>query len=180
MQIRDALYVYLLRHALGKNKNYPTEDVIADSDIRARTQQIFDSFFKFASVRNPWARTVSLFFRREGVKIKESLSFETFCEQHLFASDTCKHPTLHRNQLDWICDENGTLAVDYVYKVEEFKKAIDDIRERTNGRLLLHYQESNTNPDSQSKRYRDLYSDKTRTMIAERFERDIDYFKYTF
>lgn len=180
MQVRDTLYTYLLRVALAQNTEFPTDGVFTDAEIRARTQQVFDTFFKFSAVRNPWARTVSLFFRREGVQVKDNISFETFCERHLYASDTCKQPTLHKNQLDWMIDETGNFAMDYVYKVEKFSKAIKEIEEHTDGRLQLQYIKSNANPNSRSKTYRDLYSDRSRKLIAERFYKDIDFFKYTF
>ena len=180
MQVRDTLYTYLLRVSMAQNYRFPSEGVVSDAEVRARTQAVFDAFFKFSAVRNPWARAVSLYFRREGVQVNESISFETFCERHLYASDTCLHPTLHQNQLDWMIDESGNLAMDYVYKVEDFETAIKEIEELTDGRLLLQYRESNTNPNSKSKSYRDLYSDRTRNLIEKRFYKDIDFFKYTF
>jgi len=180
MQVRDTLYTYLLMNSLGKNTEYPTHNLPTDSEIRANCQEIFARFFKFSSVRNPWARAVSLYFRREGVKVKKDISFETFCEKHLYASDTCRNPTLHKNQLDWLVDENGTIIMDYVYKVEDFQEAIKEISERTNGRIQLKYKEANTNDRSKSRTYHDMYTDRTRQLIAKRFEKDIDFFKYTF
>jgi hypothetical protein len=70
--------------------------------------------------------------------------------------------------------------MDYIYKVEEFDKAIDEIRELTNGRLILDRVKQNVNPESGSGHYKNIYNDKTRKLIAKRFEKDIDYFKYTF
>lgn len=180
MQVRDTLYTYQLRRSLARNYKFPTEVLVTDSDVRERTHQVFNSFFKFSAVRNPWARAVSLYFRREGVQPSKTISFETFCDGHLYASDTCMMPTLHRNQLDWMSDEAGNLALDYVYKVEDFQTAIKEIEERTEGRVRLQYRESNTNPNSRSKSYRDLYSDRTRKLIEKRFYKDIDFFKYTF
>lgn len=180
VQIRDSLYVYFLKLALGKNKSFPSESISTDADIRVRANEVFNTFFKFSAVRNPWARTVSLYYRREGVRINGSLSFDEFCMQHLYASDTCGHPTLHQNQLDWLCDENGKCLMDYIYKLENFNDAINEIAERTNGRLQLKSMVKNRNPTSSSLTYRDLYTEETKTIIAKRFEKDIDYFKYTF
>lgn len=180
MQVRDTIYTYLLIESMGSNVSFPTEGAPVDSDLRARSQQLFSSFFKFAAVRNPWARAVSLFNRREGVRVGEKISFETFCENHFYASDTCGHPTLHRNQLDWLCDESGQCVMDYVYRLEEFDTAIGEIAERTDGRVQLEMAQANVNPKSTSKRYRDAYTDYTRRLIEERFAKDIDFFKYTF
>lgn len=180
VQVREALYVFLLIDALGQNMAFPTTEHKSDAELRAESRSLFDRFFKFSSVRNPWARAASLYFRYEGVASKEQMSFDNFCEQHLYASDTCIHPTLHQNQLDWLTDESGTVLMDYVYKVEEFEAAIAEICDRTDGRIQLHYTEANKNPRSQSTSYRELYSDRARNLIAQRFEKDIDYFKYTF
>jgi len=47
--------------------------------------------------------------------------------------------------------------MDYVYQVENFTQAVEEIRERTNGRLILRSQEKNRNANSPSKDYRNLY-----------------------
>lgn len=180
IQIRDILYTYLLKKSLSKNVDYPTKGVMSDAEIREKSHQIFNNFFKFSSVRNPWARAVSLYFRREGVKVAKHLSFDDFCENHFYSSDTCLHPTLHMNQLDWLVDKSGEVIMDYVYRVENFDEAIEEIKERTDGRIQLKPRRSNRNPKSKSGSYRELYTDYTRKLIAKHFERDIDFFEYTF
>ncbi|MEL6453213.1 MAG: sulfotransferase family 2 domain-containing protein [Cyanobacteria bacterium J06623_5] len=180
MQVRDVLYAYLLKTSLGQNINYPTEGVLTDAEIRNNSRQIFNSFFKFSSVRNPWARAVSLYFRTQGVQVSQKISFDDFCEGHHHASDTCLHPTLHQNQLDWLVDESGQVVLDYIYKLEDFSEAINEISKRTDGRIQLQNKTSNKNPKSNSSSYRDIYSDYTRRLIAKRFEKDIDFFEYTF
>lgn len=179
-QVRDSLYTYLLKETLGKNRSFPTEGLPSDEELRRSSNEMFTSFFKFAGVRNPWVRAVSLFMRREGIRLEKAMSFEEFCEQHIYASDTCHHPTLHHNQLDWLCDESGQCLMDYIYKLEEFDDAVDDIEKRTQGRIVLKKLKRNVNPNSMSVRYRELYTDRTRRLIAERFAKDIEYFNYTF
>jgi len=180
LQVRDALYVYLLKRGLGANRKFPSQEVQSDADIRHTARQVFGAFFKFAAVRNPWDRAVSLYLRREGLVVSPQISFATFCQRHLYASDTCFYPTLHRNQLDWLCDEDGQCIMDYVYKLENFSEAIREIAERTSGRLQLEIKRENVTRDTGGTAYREFYSDETRKIIATRFEKDIDYFKYTF
>src|SRR6056297_2124586 len=126
-QIRDAIYFFLLKEALGVNISFPNANHPSDDELRQKAEKIFHSFFKFSAVRNPWARAVSLYFRREGVQLKDKLTFHGFCEKHMYASDTCRHPTLHKNQYDWLSSKEGELLVDYFYKVEDFESAIVDI-----------------------------------------------------
>jgi hypothetical protein len=184
-QIRDAIYFYLLKETLGTNKTFPNADHPNDDALRQKAETIFHSFFKFSGVRNPWARAVSLYHRREGVslegpRLNDRMSFETFCENHIYASDTCRQPTLHKNQLDWLTSPQGDMLIDYVYKLEDYDRAIDEIKDLTDGRLILDNVKRNVNQNSKSRDYRDLYNDTTRKMIQKRFEKDIDYFKYTF
>jgi len=180
VQIRDALFGYLTCRAMSGNFSFPTAGVPTTRQVQQQARDIFQSYFKFSAVRNPWARTVSLYARREGVQVRDHLTFEEFCERHLYASDTCRQPTLHKNQSDWLCDEEGRCLMDYVYKVEQFEQAIGDIADLTNGRIVLTHKTLNTNPHSMSRNYRDMYTAKTRDLIARRFERDIDMFQYAF
>ncbi len=180
MQVRDTMYTYLLMKNLSTNLKYPTEGVRTDAEVRQQCREVFESCFKFSAVRNPWARAVSLYFRREGVPVSKLMSFEDFCDQHIYASDTCRRPTLHKNQIDWLVDESGNIVMDYVYKLEEFDDAIKEIRDQTRGRINLVNQQANTNPESKSTKYRDMYNQRTKEIIASRFEKDVDYFKYAF
>jgi len=179
-QVRDLMYPMMLRAAMGTNRTFPSDDMPTNTTVREQAKALFDELFKFSGVRNPWARAVSLWKRKEGVRSGGSMNFDAFVERHTAASDTCLHPTRHSCQLDWLCDETGRVLMDYVYKVEELGAAIEEIRNRTDGRLRLRDQRLNANPRSASGRYRDLYTDHTRKLIATRFERDIDHFKYTF
>ena len=70
--------------------------------------------------------------------------------------------------------------MDFVYKVEEFDSAIEKIAEKTGGRIKLGSKTANRNPKSKSSDYQDMYNDRTRKLIMRNFEKDIDYFKYTF
>ena len=179
-QVKELLYVFLLKQTMGTNLEFPNDRMPSDDDLRTQANALFQSYFKFSSVRNPWARAVSMYFRREGVKTRDDLTFEQFIEGHHFASDTCRQPTLHQNQFDWLCDENGILQMDYVYKVEELEEAIPIIREKTSGKVVLRYAQKNQNKLSKSETYQEMYTDHTRKLIASRFEKDIDTFKYVF
>lgn len=179
-QVKDLIYLYMLKENLGTNKTFPIGNILSDQELRQKAEEIFKSFFKFSAVRNPWARAVSLYHRGEAIRLKNRMTFDEFCDNHKYASDTCSQPTLHKNQLDWLTNNNGQLLTDFVYKVEEYDKAIDVIRDRTNGKLILDKIKLNKNPNSMSSNYRKMYNDRTRKLIEKRFEKDIDFFKYTF
>jgi len=180
VQIRTLIYVHMLKENLGTNTTFPNGNIESDTALRAKADRIFNTYFKFSAVRNPWARAVSLYKRREGIQLRDKMTFDEFCDGHMNASDTCRQPTQHVNQYDWLSDENGKMLMDYVYKLEDFETAIHDIKKLTNGRLILKNLNLNQNPNSNSIDYRDYYNDQTRKTIEKRFEKDIDYFKFTF
>ena len=180
LQVRDAIDIFFLKENLATNRSFPSVEVKTYPQIKNDSASFFSNAFKFSSVRNPWERAVSLFFRKEGIQDQQNLSFDQFIENHLYASDTCVHPTLHKNQLDWICDDSGKILLDYIFKLENFSNAIKDIFERTNGLIRLENTIANKNESSKSSEYRNLYSEKTKKMIAKRFEKDIDTFQFTF
>lgn len=182
LQVRDSLYTYFLLQELERNHSFPTDmdRVASDEEIRKRAARTFDAFFKFGSVRNPWARTLSLYKRREGVQVSSKCDFESFCEQLRYASDTCRHPTRVKNQMDWLVDENGNLLVDYVLKLEERDKGIREIFALTEGRLELENLHLNKNLERAEEAYRDVYSPKARNHVEALFRRDIEFFGYEF
>ena len=180
IQIRQGLSFFAQYQALGSNISFPAT-VASTRDLERGAQEFFDTAFKFSVVRNPWARAVSLYFRKEGVEVSNTLSFAQFIEHHEYASDTCRSSTLHRNQLDWLTDENGSIGVDHVFRIENIEQELGKIHELSGGRVILAGQKrANKNAASQSGAYRDMYDDRLRRLIAQRFEKDIDQFKYVF
>jgi len=180
IQIRDLIYPFLLKQNLAKNHTFPNSQRVSDLEIRKQADTIFEQCFKFSSVRNPWSRAVSLYFRSEGMQMKDKMTFEEFCKQHEYASDTCQNPTLHKNQADWHEDENGNNLMDYVFRIEDFTSEVNVIKEKSNGKVKLQAFSRNKNPNSLSRQYREIYNLNTKNLIAKRFEKDIDLFKYTF
>jgi hypothetical protein len=139
-------------------------------------QRQFESYFKFGFVRNPWDRTVSLYKRREGMQLRDAMSFDEFVEWFTFSSGTCLHPMPHRNQLDWFVDPHGNVIADFIGRFENLR---DDwafvCRKLGIDAPLPHL---NENPAA--KHYTEYYTPRTRRIIAERFRVDVEHFGYTF
>ena len=98
-QIKELFYLKELKDNLSMNENFPSSGILNNTEIKNKANNKFNKMFKFSLVRNPWARVVSLYFRREGLQLSEKMSFIEFCEKIKYASDTCKQPSLHKNQL---------------------------------------------------------------------------------
>jgi hypothetical protein len=178
-QIKQLFYFQQLKNSLEKNETFPSTGVLDNIGIKNTADVNFNKMFKFSLVRNPWSRVVSLYHRREGLKFGQDMNFTEFCENIKYASDSCRQPTLHRNQLDWLTDEDGNIGVDYIGKLEEFDKAIKDIYTLTNGRIKLTNTPKNVNPASPID-YKKMYNDYTKVLIEKTFSKDISFFNYIF
>ncbi len=137
----------------------------------------FRSYFKFGFVRNPWDRAVSLYERKEGLQLRDKMSFEAFIVWMRFASSTCIHPVPHRHQLDWFVSPNGDVLADFIGKFENLESDWASIARRLGITVPLPRQRAN--PDRR-RDYTTYYNEKTRRIVAERFAVDIEYFGYSF
>lgn len=181
-QIRAGLYVQCLKASLRQNNSFPTDcdEAKDNAEIEAEAERIYADYFKFSMVRNPWARVASMYTRREGLTISQDMSFEQFCLNVRYSSDTCRMPSRHSNQLDWLLDRDGKMAMDYVARLETLAEDAAAISRLTDGRVQIQTERRNANPSSFASSYRDAYSDAARKHIGQVFERDIEYFEYRF
>ena len=152
----------------------------------------WNKFFKFTTVRNPWARKLSTFSyikkRAEEFK-KVDLGFDNwFREKALRIDAECANfkeylkkycePNKKRNrQLDWILDNDGNNMLDFIGKVEnldnDMKYAFKQIG--LPEPKLVHTNKSNHLP------YMDVYDEQWMIdKVAERYKDDIKYFDYEF
>lgn len=139
--------------------------------------RIFQSYFKFGFVRNPWDRVVSMYERREGLQIGRNMTFEEFVDWVQFASSTCIHPVPHRNQFDWFVDPHGNVLVDFIGRFENLEQDWARIAEKLGIDKPLPHE--NRNP-RRSRHYTEYYTARTRDLVAERFRVDIEFFGYDF
>jgi chondroitin 4-sulfotransferase 11 len=137
----------------------------------------FKAYFKFGFVRNPWDRAVSLYERREGMQLRNQMSFEGFIDWMKFASSTCIHPVPHRYQLDWFVDGSGNVLVDFIGRFERLNSDWRLVRTRLG--INADLPEINVNPD-RPRDYTKYYTDSTKKIVRDRFAVDIEYFGYEF
>ncbi len=142
-----------------------------------RAERIFNTFFKFGFVRNPWDRVVSLYLRKQGDTKRHEMDFEQFVEWIQLSTDTCIHPSPKKNQLDWFLNKKGEIVADYIGKFETLEADWEVIREKLGIQEKLPH--INHNPDNQ-RHYSTYYTDSTREIIREKFIIDIEHFGYTF
>ncbi|MCG6983886.1 MAG: sulfotransferase family protein [Thiocapsa sp.] len=164
------------------------------------TASQFDTYFKFAFVRNPWDRIVSEYVYR---RYPSRFDFKTFLFERLprpaWSDEYCHIIP----QYDFVHDEAGHLVVDFVGRFESIAADFSAVKERL-GLTRLSMPHRNRSSDSMTiygpadfvrqvgymisrrrrrntySNYRDYYDSESRAFVAELYEKDIRAFKYSF
>jgi len=136
----------------------------------------FETYFKFGFVRNPWDRVVSLYLRKEGLQMRDQMTFEEFVDWIKYSSSTCIHPVPHTNQLDWFTDPHGNILVDFIGKFEN----LHDDWTTVSGKLGLKQTLPHKKGSARNQHYAEYYSENTKKIIENKFRVDIEYFGYEF
>ncbi len=166
------------------------------------TPEQFESYFKFAFVRNPWDRLVSEYKYR---RLSHKYDFKTYL-LHKFPRPEWSDEYCHvLPQYDFIFDEEGNQRVDFIGRYENLKEDIKVVLEKLGlkSRSLPHKNRSlslNRNfgqsPVEVLKNVRDVFSikvrrntythysqyydDEAREVVAEVYKNDILTFGYQF
>jgi hypothetical protein len=145
-------------------------------DAKAKlAPEIYDKYFKFAFVRNPWDWQVSLyeFGRQTKAHPQYNLmrSFSDF-DQYLEWRVT-QEKTL---QKEFLTDENGNFIVDYIGRFERLGEDFAIIAEKVGMDVVLPA----FNKTRVRKPYTDYYTNRTKQMIEDHFREDIETFGYEF
>ena len=157
-------------HRLHRLRGHATAREIKE----ALSPKIFDRFYKFAFVRNPWDWQVSLYHfalkdpsHRQHELFKTFESYEKYIEWRV-AED------LHL-QKDFVTDENGELMVDFIGRYETLDRDFKEVCERVG----VEYQLPHLNKTPR-KNYDHYYTPRAAALVAEAFKEDIELFGYDF
>jgi glycosyltransferase involved in cell wall biosynthesis len=148
----------------------------------------FNSYFKFAFVRNPWDRLVSAFFysKAGGMGMGDQEwehrnpgvldDFGRFVSEWL-TPETAETKVHFVPQYKFVCSERGTMLLDFVGHFENLAEDYAHVcRELNVDRPLRHHNKT----DVRTRDYRDCYNDETRRIVADIYRRDIELFGYEF
>ena len=136
---------------------------------------VFQRYFKFAFVRNPFDRFVSYcaFMGREGQEFEsDPQAFMKFIVQQRQPLDHL----LYRPQHEFITDADGRLAVDYVGRTENLQGSYDTICQRL-GLPSVTLGKVNS---SRHRPYAEYYDTGLRNSVAAVYQRDLELFNYEF
>lgn len=89
------------------------------------SQELFESYFKFAFVRNPWERMVSIY---KYFGYHRILKFERFLEVQ-FPVLKKKRNYFVKPQVEYIFDENGKQLIDFIGRFEQLRADFKEVQE---------------------------------------------------
>ena len=145
------------------------------------TEKVYNNFYKFAFVRNPWDWQVSYyhFILKEKSHIRHNLvKLMSGFEEYLEWVINTKNPYpkgATKFQKDIITDYDGKLIVDFVGRYETLLQDFQYICTVLNLDASLPHLNSSVHRD-----YRSYYNAKTRKIVEEYFQEDIELLGYTF
>jgi len=159
--------------------------------------EVFQSYFKFAVVRNPWERLVSEYnFQKKNKRPKKDKLFifddrgakrgfadwvrTAFANPHHYngedwAGDVSKHIHRWSPQVDWI-SVNGKIAVDFIARLENIAEDFRQIRKK----IGLPPAKMPWRNSKWHWHYSNYYDDAMREMVAQYYARDIEAFGYRY
>jgi chondroitin 4-sulfotransferase 11 len=146
-------------------------------------EKIFNSYFKFAFVRNPWDKLVSLHTRLKehkspdlckafGIETLRNVSFERFI-------DLLKNRPQHHHlypQYKFVTNEDKKTIVDFIGKFENLEKDFYKVCKKAKLRFKRLPKKNRTKHTHYSK----YYTDTTKKIVAEIYADDIEMFQYEF
>lgn len=142
-------------------------------------KKIWNEYFKFVFVRNPWDLVISRYFvnNRKKAKTMKKFTREHFLE---FWEQMKKYNAIkgeeHPFQYQFVIGPKGERLVDFVGRFESLQEDFNIICDK------IGIPRKNVPQLGKIKRnaYRDYYTEESRQLVAERFHKDIELFGYEF
>ena len=174
----EQLWMGAVRPGFNKYQSGGLQHLLAAQIRREVGARVFDSFFKFSFVRNPWSKVVSQFCyikTREDLLRFMGMTRWTSFRKYLDLIEKIEH-VQSCEQWRFLEGDNGQCLVDFVGRFENLQEDF----ERVAGKLGL----GSVNLPHEMKRgggsYQSFYNSRTRDKVARIYQKDIELFGYTF
>lgn len=163
-------YKYLFK---GKEKQYFYNHIPARKLKRRIRPDIWNTYYRFCVVRNPWDRVVSQYYWRfRNIPEENRPSLSTFLESSHVRSLQRKGYGLYTTR--------GNVAVDYICRYETLTEDLEIVRQQVGLPEKLTLPRAKSNHRKKKSLYRDFYNDSQRKHVAEIFADEIQLTGYRF
>lgn len=137
-----------------------------------------DFYFKFAFVRNPWDRLVSEYMYRK--RVHSGKAFHISLKEMLITKWTTRQRHLSikqhiRPQYEYVYD-NDVQCVDFVGRFENLQEDFNIICDK----IGIPRQQLPHKNITEHKHYTEYYDEETKSIVAKKYRKDIEYFGYEF
>lgn len=181
---------------LANYDDHVTPGIIKKALNKDEDSHKWKDYFKFAFVRNPWDREISLYnyriktievFKKMGFKnltpmqksffnfnkrfIKQHPTFESAIKNYIGQKDTF-HSPMHK----WTHDKDMNQIVDFIGKLENINQDFHNIC-FLNGLPQKRLKKTN---QTKHDHYSSYYTDETREIVKNLYKKDIELFDYHF
>lgn len=135
--------------------------------------QVFQTYFKFGAIRNPWDREVSRYKYLQSARC-EGFKKQKYC-QNGFNEYLFKFIELGLVNYDTL-KIDGKVGMDYIMKFENLQEDFNVVCDK----IGIPRQELPHRNKTKRKHYTEYYDDETREIVGEKYAQDIEYFGYKF
>jgi len=149
-------------------------------DVKNKVKKsVWSSYFKFSFVRNPWDRTVSMYFknRKESPKIVKKIWAKNRVIFNALMIIKYKVMNMHAHQqVESLESGGGSIELDFIGKFENIDEDFETVCDIIGVKSKLNA----THDSTDRKEYRKYYNNVTRQIIQDKKNEDITEFGYTF
>jgi hypothetical protein len=159
-------YRFLTKREKKKFYNHITAEEIK-SNIN---QKVWQDYFKFCFERNPWDKTISLFYYKQGYKKYKNIY------DYIYAGELGTIKGFDSYTI------NRIVAVDKIYKMENMEEALKDIstRLKLNNELKPPEFKAKGSSRKDKRSYKEILNQKEKKLIDIMFAREVKLLNYKF
>jgi hypothetical protein len=136
-------------------------------------EDVFNSYYKFSIVRNPWDKMVSRYCWAKATRRKDG---EKTFKEHLLS-----HKISNGDLMMPYISVDGKVITDRIIRYENINEDLKLVCDDLGLEYDLSYMvKSKSNLRPKETHYREYYDDETREIVARKYKNEIKYFGYTF